>query len=179
MIQSFRGFALALGLVLANAAFADLKEIHNYHEVDETLATGGHVMAPQVEELEQAGFDLVVNLATVAEDHNASDGPAIAAEGITYVHIPVPWSEPTLADLDMFFAVMDARGERKTLVHCMANYRASAFVYLYRTLRQGVPDAQARKDLEVIWDQEAWREYPQWRDFVRQAKARAGGPPGK
>ncbi|MEO0425281.1 MAG: protein tyrosine phosphatase family protein [Pseudomonadota bacterium] len=166
--------ALTAGLILVSVrGFADLGEIHNYHEVDDSLSTGGHVMAPQVPELKEAGFELVVNLATVQEDHNASDGPRIAAEGIAYMHIPVPWSSPTLEDLDLFFAVMDARADRKTLVHCMANYRASAFVYLYRTLRMGVSEAEARPDLEVVWDADAWREYPQWADLMKAAKARA------
>ena len=49
---------------------------------------------------------------------------------------------------------MDARGERRTLVHCFANFRASAFTYLYRTLRLGVPEAEARADLETIWTEE-------------------------
>lgn len=169
MNQVARGLTLLIGLTLGAGALADLTEIHNYHVVDDTLATGGHVMAPQVPELEAAGFELVVNLAPVAKDHNASDGPLIAAEGITYVHIPVSWAEPTMADLDLFFAVMDGRAERKTLVHCMANYRASAFVFLYRTQRLGVPVKEARRDLEVMWDKEALREYPQWADFINAA----------
>ncbi|MEM9385731.1 MAG: protein tyrosine phosphatase family protein [Pseudomonadota bacterium] len=174
MITNASRLALTVGLLLMSMhGFAELGEIHNYHEVNDRLSTGGHVMAPQVPELKDAGFELVVNLATVQEDHNASDGPSLAAEGIAYVHIPVLWSSPTLDDLDLFFAIMDARADRKTLVHCMANYRASAFVYLYRTLRQGVPEAQARRDLEVIWNDQAWREYPQWAALMEAAQARA------
>lgn len=169
------GASLLTALLVATApAFAALEDIENYHPIDARLATGGHVMAAQIGDLAEAGVELVINLAPVRGDHNASDGPRIAAEGISYVHIPVDWSSPSLADLELFFAVMDARGDRNTLVHCMVNYRASAFVYLYRTLRQGESDATATVDLEVMWDEAAWRKYPQWRAFVAAAKERAG-----
>ena len=163
---------LLIGLLPVNVSADTAAGIYNYHAVDTQLATSGHLTQDQANALADDGFDLVINLATVSDDHNASDGPAIAAQGVTYVHIPVPWDAPSLADLDLFFAVMDGRGKRKTLVHCMANYRASAFVYLYRTLRLGVAHDVARQDLNVIWDNAAWEEYPQWRALMDAAQAR-------
>lgn len=151
---------------------ASLTDIYNYHAIDEALATAGQVTPEQVALLDAAGFDLIVNLATASEERNASEGFAVTDAGLTYVHIPVPWDTPTMADLDLFFAVMDARGERKTLVHCFANYRASAFVYLYRTLRLGQGNEQATRDLEAIWAAEDWDEYPQWETFIEAARQR-------
>ena len=52
-----------------------------------------------------------------------------------------------MRDLELFFDVMDANEDRDVYVHCFANMRVSVFVYLYRTLRKGVPDAEAWQDV--------------------------------
>jgi hypothetical protein len=45
-------------------------------------------------------------------------------------------------------------------VHCAANKRVSAFVYLYRVLHEGVPEEEARKDLHAIWQpDEVWSRF--------------------
>ena len=36
-------------------------------------------------------------------------------------------------------------------VHCIANYRVSAFFYRYRRDVLGVDEGQARADLEALW----------------------------
>lgn len=144
----------------------DPDNIYNYHEVSDRLATSGQVFPAQLPKLQDESFGLIVNLAVADEERNGQESFHVTNAGMSYVQIPVIWEKPTQADLDLFFAVMDARGDRKTLVHCFANYRASAFTFLYRVLRQGVPEAEARKDLMAIWSEEAFDEYPQWRAFI-------------
>ena len=36
-------------------------------------------------------------------------------------------------------------------IHCAANLRVSAFVYLYRIQRQGLSPEQAQEDLYQLW----------------------------
>lgn len=170
-----RGLLLALLLVPVLVRGGD-EGIYNYRELDPTLSTSGQVTDEQVPALAEDGYGLVVNLAVADPERNANEGFLVSQAGMAYTQIPVIWDAPTFADLELFFAVMDARGERRTLVHCFANFRASAFTYLYRTLRLGVPEAEARADLEAIWTEEAWAEYPQWAEFVAQAQARYGAP---
>lgn len=169
--------SLCAALVLAATALpcgaAGPGDIRNFHPIDESLATAGQVAPEQIRDLARADYGLVVNLAVADPERNASEGFRVVQEGLAYAHIPVRWDEPTLEDLDLFFAVMDARGDRRTLVHCFANFRASAFTYLYRVLRLGVPEARARADLEAIWDEEAWAKYPQWAAFLEHARARS------
>ncbi len=148
-----------------------VEEIYNFHAVDDGLVTAGQVTDAQVPALKAAGIEMVVNLAIADPERNAREAFLIASEGIAYTQIPVVWGEPTLEDLALFFSIMDASRERKTLVHCFANFRASAFTYLYRTLRLGVPEEEARKDLEAIWSDGAFEEYPQWVEFMETAKA--------
>lgn len=166
-----RRLLLAL-LCLPALALGSDDGIFNYRELDGSLSTSGQVTDAQVPALAEEGFGLVVNLAVADPERNANEGFLVSQAGIAYTQIPVVWDTPTFDDLELFFAVMDARGERRTLVHCFANFRASAFTYLYRTLRLGVPEAEARADLESIWTEEAWAEYPQWAEFIEQARAR-------
>ena len=169
--------ALALLLPLSCGAMTVPEEIHNHHAVDGTLSTAGQVTPEQAAALGDAGFGLVVNLAVADAERNAEEGFQVTAQGVSYVQIPVAWEAPTLADLQLFFAVMDARAGRRTLVHCFANYRASAFTYLYRTLRLGVPEEEARPDLLAIWTEEAFREHPQWAAFLQDARTQLGARP--
>jgi Uncharacterized protein conserved in bacteria len=168
-----RRLLLAL-LCLPTLALGSDEGIFNYREIDGALSTSGQVTDEQVAMLAEEDFGLVVNLAVADPERNANEGFLVTQAGIAYTQIPVVWDTPTFEDLELFFAVMDARGERRTLVHCFANFRASAFTYLYRTLRLGVPEAEARADLEAIWTEEAWAEYPQWAEFIEQARARYG-----
>ncbi|HSG90321.1 MAG TPA: protein tyrosine phosphatase family protein [Pseudomonadales bacterium] len=169
-------FLLALPILAAaeDATRASLDEIYNYHAVDDSLSTSGQVTPEQVPALQAGDVALVVNLAVADAERNAQEAFAVTSAGIAYTQIPVAWDAPTLADLALFFAVMDGRGDRRTLVHCFANFRASAFTYLYRTLRLGVPEPEARADMEAIWTEEAWAEYPQWPAFIEQARAHYG-----
>lgn len=136
-----------------------LKDIRAYLRISNGLATSGQIRYEQVKDVQKAGFDVVINLAPANKERNALEGYLVTDAGMTYVQIPVSWKEPSLRDLELFFGVMDANKARKVYVHCFANMRVSAFVYLYRTLRLGVAEKTARKDLTTIWDpatQEQW-----------------------
>ena len=173
---------IALSLALQVAAVTPLptdsalQTIHNYVRISDRLATSGQMTYEQIEDVARAGFQVVVNLAPAREEQNGREGYLMAERGITYVNIPVDWQQPSLRDLDMFFAVMDANRDRKVYVHCFANMRASAFTYLYRTMVLGHNEQGARRDMEVIWDPASQM---QWGEFVDAAKARGRLPPGR
>lgn len=147
---------------------AEVKDMLNFHPIEDGLATAGQLLPEHVAAVVAADIELVINLATASEERNASEGFLLTSEGINYVQIPVLWEQPTAEDLQLFFAVMDARSDRSTLVHCFANYRASAFTYLYRVLRLGVDEVEARRGLDAVWNDEAFIEAPQWRFFINE-----------
>jgi hypothetical protein len=60
---------------------------------------------------------------------------------------------------------MDSHKESKVFVHCQANYRATAFITLYRILRLGWDREEAFVDLNKIWNTE---EHPIWEDFIER-----------
>ena len=78
------------------------------------------------------------------------------------------WRSPNDAEFDRFLEAMNSVGDRKVLVHCWANARASALVYAHRVLQS--PDTQADEfeRLKTVWSDVAgydlesdstWREY--------------------
>jgi protein tyrosine phosphatase (PTP) superfamily phosphohydrolase (DUF442 family) len=174
------GLPVALSLLglLAPAVYAQqspppLETVRNYQTVSDRLASAGQIGYDQIPLLREQGYEVVVNLAIADEERNAREGFLVAQSGLTYVHIPVEWERPRLDDLEIFFDVMEANEDRKVFVHCFANMRASAFVYLYRTLVEGVPEAEARRTMNEVWDPDELR---QWADLIARAKsAYAGG----
>jgi hypothetical protein len=81
--------------------------------------------------------------------------------GMDYAQVPVIWDAPTKADFNAFAAVMQSAPEKKTLLHCQANYRATAFAFLYRVLYLDVPLAEAKSDMNTIWKPDGV-----WRDLI-------------
>ncbi len=130
--------------------------------MSETLATAGQPSAAQLALLRDAGYQTVINLATEDSVGALADEDLIVEKlGMNYVSIPVRWQNPTAADLQRFFVEMDARKtSEKLFVHCIANMRVSAFLYLYRVLREGMPEPDARAAMHVIWAPNAtWRAF--------------------
>ena len=50
--------------------------------------------------------------------------------------------------------------------------RASAFVYMYRTLVEGIPEDEARATMNEVWD--PW-ELEQWGGLIERAQAEYRG----
>lgn len=150
---------------------ARLKATRAYLPITDHLTTSGQIAYDAIADIRAAGYEVVINLAVADPERNGEEGFRVIEEGMTYLHIPVSWQEPALRDLDLFFDLMDANRDRKVYVHCFANMRVAVFVYLYRTLRLGVPEADARADLLAVWDP-ATQE--QWAAFIEQAKAAYG-----
>lgn len=145
---------------------APLDSIRNWMPISEQLFTGGQIANEQVPLLAEKGVQTVINLATARQEVNGEEGFHVASAGMTYVNIPVAWQEPTLDDVDQFFRVMKANEGRTVYVHCVANFRGSAFTFLYRVLVEGVPEEEARKNMEAIWNPV---EYPAWDALINDA----------
>ena len=161
---------MTLSLVVIHPVYAGdaLNSALNYHEISATLVSSGQISPSHIKSLPDEQIELVINLTVEDADLNAREGFEVTALGIDYIHIPVDWNNPTAANLQLFMSILDAAGDRKVLVHCFANYRASAFLYLYRTLRQGIAPEIARKDLDAIWPKPSWAKFPQWQAFIAE-----------
>lgn len=143
-----------------------MSKIKNYVKAGDDIATSGQPVRGEFAGIAGAGYSAVVNLATgTSPDAVPDEGDAASAAGMAYYHIPVAWTAPEISDLDRFFSVMDSLRGKKVWVHCALNMRASAFVYLYRTIRLGVPDEEARAPVDEVWEPDEI-----WRGFIDLAK---------
>ena len=132
----------------------NLATILNFHPITETIGTAGQPTRAQFDDVKNANFSVVVNLAMHDSTNALADEADIVRSlNMAYIHIPVLWQAPSPADVKKFFAVMDAaeRNGDNVFVHCAANYRASAFTYKYLTLRKGVSSEEAMSPLLRRW----------------------------
>jgi protein tyrosine phosphatase (PTP) superfamily phosphohydrolase (DUF442 family) len=115
----------------------------------------------QLRLIREAGFAAVINLALPTSDNAiAEEGSLVTKLGMAYVQIPVDFGAPSAKDFWTFCKVMEAFEDRPVFVHCAANMRVSAFMFLYRVSRQGVSAAEAGRDLRAIWEpDEVWSKF--------------------
>lgn len=107
----------------------------------------------------QAGYQAVINLAMPTSDNAlANEGDLVTRTGMGYVHLPVNFESPKATDFERFARIMDAWPGQRVFVHCAANMRVSAFVFLYRVLHRGESRAVTEEDLKRIWNpDDVWR----------------------
>ena len=154
------GVTVCLCLTGLPTLAAELDGISNYREYSPVFASSGQPSAEQLKALQEAGFERVIYIAfTNSRDAIESEDEIVKELGMEYVHIPVVWDAPTVADFYAFADVMRRYPDKKSLLHCQVNYRASAFSFLYRVIYDGVPVADAKADMNSVWQpNETWRD---------------------
>lgn len=140
---------------------ADPDSIYNWRRLDDRITTSGQPTEAQLAEISALGVRHVINLGLHSHEKALPDEAASAGNlGMTYVHIPVDFKNPTEDDFIQFCSVMTALKDVGVHVHCIANYRVSAFFYRYRRDLLGMDEAQARADMEQIWRPDgAWAAF--------------------
>ncbi len=139
----------------------EIEDIYNFLKLSDSIATSGQPTTEQFEAIKESGYRVVVNLA-LSTSSNAlhNEKQIVEAQSMQYVHIPVIWEKPTIENVTEFFSVMEANTEQKIFVHCVANKRVSAFMYLYRRLHENMSDEEAKKELHQIWvPNETWQKF--------------------
>jgi protein tyrosine phosphatase (PTP) superfamily phosphohydrolase (DUF442 family) len=156
---NYKNLLLALWLIPGIGSAAELADIRNYKEYSATFSSAGQPSKEQLETLKEEGFERVAYIAFSNSRGAIAEEDAIVKElGMDYVQVPVIWDAPTMADFYAFAGAMQREPDKKTLLHCQANYRASAFAFLYRVIYQDVPVAEAKVDMNSIWQpNETWR----------------------
>jgi protein tyrosine phosphatase (PTP) superfamily phosphohydrolase (DUF442 family) len=145
-------------------------EIYNYINVNGQLITGGQPTEEQLREAAEEGFEAVINLATLDRQYSLEDEAGwVVSLGMDYIHIPVDWENPKESDFEAFDQIMKPLMDRKILLHCAANYRATAFYSLYAQKNLGWSEEQAEAFRAQIWK---GSHYPVWEAFIERMKAK-------
>jgi len=150
-----------------------IHDIYNYRQAAPELATSGQPREDQLGAIAAAGYDTIINLA-LHDDPRYSlkdEASSVRALGMDYVHIPVQFSEPTAHDLELFFDAMDRVKGRRVWIHCAANMRVTAFLGLYRLLRERLPEDRAFSLMRDVW-----QPNEVWSAFIAAQLANANAP---
>ncbi len=144
------------------------KDIYNAIEVNDQLLTSGQPTEEQIKAAAAEGFVTIINLATLDSSRALPDEAGLVRSlGLNYEHIPVVWDSPKESDFEAFERVMQQRQDSKTLLHCAANFRVTAFYSLYAQKHLGWSQAQADEFRARIW---TGSNYPVWEDFIAHLK---------
>ena len=140
------------------ASADELSDVSNYRQYSELFSSSGQPSAAQLEKAKAQGFERVIYLAFTDNETAIEDEDRVVKQlGMDYVHIPVDFDNPMLADFRTFVAVMGEDNTVKTLLHCQVNFRASTFSFLYRVVIQNTPILDAKNDLDSVWaPNETW-----------------------
>jgi protein tyrosine phosphatase (PTP) superfamily phosphohydrolase (DUF442 family) len=140
----------------------DPETIYNWRRLDDRVTTSGQPTERQLAAIQALGVRHIVNLGLHSHEKALPDEAAsVSRLGMTYIHIPVNFQNPTDVDFARFCSAMTELKEVPVHVHCIANYRVSAFFYRYRRDVLGMDESRARADME-----EVWRPTGVWASFV-------------
>jgi protein tyrosine phosphatase (PTP) superfamily phosphohydrolase (DUF442 family) len=156
------GFALALAASAVTFAETSHLVAPNVVEISPQLVTSGQPSAGALAKMKSLGFEAVIYLAPpTVSDAVRDEQLIVTGQGLTFVNIPIRFDNPTEADFEAFAAVLRGLANRKVLVHCQVNLRASSMVFLYRAI---VLKEDPRLAYEAVSG--AWVPDGPWRRFI-------------
>lgn len=139
-----------------------LEDILNTIIISDKVGTSGQPSPNQFQDIADAGYTSVVNLAMPdSTDALPDEGEFVTELGMNYFHIPVPFDAPTRKHLSLFLKIMKAVDEEKVWVHCALNMRVSAFMQHYQR------SVLKRTEVELIPLLENWEPEEVWHDFLK------------
>ena len=147
----------------------DPTDIRAFQRLDSRTTTSGRLRDEDLSALAAIGVRHVINLALDNHPEALADETAkLAALGIGYTHIPVPFDAPDDAHYRAFVAALAATGGAPIHVHCIMNYRVSAFFYRWHREIAGMDEIAARALLTGQWDPRASdrKEARPWAEFL-------------
>lgn len=136
---------------MKEAPMDDPDDIRGWQRLGPAITTSGRLKSDDPQRLAAIKVGHVINLAL--DDHPEAlpdEAARLAALGIGYTHIPVPFDAPSSEHFDAFQAAL-AAAQGAVHVHCIMNWRVSAFFYR-RNRAAGMGDAEASVLMQQQWD---------------------------
>ena len=166
MLSSAIATASLLGALSTNAFAVEptdptLADITNFRQYSATFASSGQPTKDQFSAIAENGFERIVYIAFTNNANALPDADQVVKGlGMEYMHIPVTWDNPLTSDCYAFADSLRRDTDKKTLLHCQVNARATAFSFLYRVIYEGVSIAEAKADMNTVWQpNETWRDF--------------------
>ncbi|MFN3469520.1 MULTISPECIES: protein tyrosine phosphatase family protein [Novosphingobium] len=150
---------------------ADPDDIRAWQRLDAQITTSGRLEDRDVARLADMGVRHVINLALETHPEALADeGDKLAAAGIAYTHIPVPFDAPDETHFRRFVAALE-QGAKPVHVHCIMNWRVSAFFYRYHRDCCGMDEPAARAIMARQWSPDG-HDRPEaavWAQFIARS----------
>ncbi len=147
---------------------SDPDDIRGWQRLNDLTTTSGKLEDADVARLAAIGVKHVINLALDAHPEALADeGVKLAAAGIRYTHIPVPFDAPDESHFQAFRSAL--REDEPVHVHCIMNWRVSAFYYRLNRDFRGMDEGEARALMHQIWVPEKSDDARAkvWADFIK------------
>ena len=155
------GLSIIVALACLGQLFAAELNIQapNVVFIDSKLITSGQPTAAALSELSALGFGAVIYLAPPSvSDAIPGEADIVRKQGLEFINIPIAFNNPTEADFQSFVAAMERFGDRKVLVHCQVNMRASSMAFLYRVITRHENAEVAYESVAKVWSPEGpWK----------------------
>ena len=150
-----------------------VEDAYNFRRPTPQVHTSGVINENQLTNLKAEGYIAVINLLPKKNDNAiANEKKIVKEQGLSYHNIQVDWENPTAKDYAKFAKIMDSYKKaitssdptQKVIVHCAANFRASAFfsIYAYKNLRGS--GGHVTESINSVW---AIADYPTWDTFIK------------
>lgn len=133
----------------------DPQSIANWQRLSARATTSGRLEVPDIKALAACGVAHVINLALAdSPGALANEAELLVAHGLRYSHVPVPFDAPDDSHFAAFRAALEG-DDQPVHVHCILNWRVSAFFYRWHRDCAGMPEPQARTLMERQWSPHA------------------------
>jgi len=141
-----------------------MESIKNFVQLTDNIGTAGQPTENQFNLVADAGYRAVINLAMPDHaDFLANEDHIVTLLGMTYIHIPVPFKTPEPNHVKQFCAILKSLEGERFFVHCIKNYRVSAFMYHYLHKVEGFDEVRARSAMFSQWEpNEVWLNLLGW-----------------
>ncbi|MFM5931995.1 MAG: protein tyrosine phosphatase family protein [Novosphingobium sp.] len=146
----------------------DPANITAWQRLSTDVTTSGKIAQADAARLADLGVRHVINLAMAdSPDALPDEAQVLAAAGMGYTHIPIPFTAPDESHFAAFCTALEA-APRPLHVHCILNWRVSAMFYRWHRDVAGMAEAEARALMNRQWDP-ATSDYPgadAWAAFI-------------
>ena len=108
--------------------------ISNYIKINNQISTAGQPTKEEFKQIAKEGFEVVINLAMHNKGVLKKEDKIVSKNRMTYIHLPITWKNPELDRLVLFIKLLETleKENKKVFIHCIMNYRASVFMYIYK-----------------------------------------------
>jgi len=137
-------------------------KLPNYIKINEQISTSGQPTKKQFKKIAKKGFEVVINLAMHNKGALKEEDKIVSKNGMMYIHLPITWKNPEIDRLELFLRLLKSleRENKKILIHCIMNYRASVFMHLYKKF------VWREKELEFISPKE-YKPNKTWKKVLK------------